>query len=122
MNCELRGRWDEQRVQQLLSNLVSNALKYGAPGTPVRVTAAAADADVLVEVGNRGPALERHTLERIFDPLQRGADRPQRPGDDAGLGLGLYIASEIARAHHGRIDARSDRTETVFAVRLPKHV
>jgi signal transduction histidine kinase len=119
---ELRGRWDEQRLQQLLSNLVSNALKYGAPGTPVRVTATAAEADVFVEVGNRGPALERHTLERIFDPLQRGADRPQRPGDDAGLGLGLYIASEIARAHHGRIDARSDQTETVFAVRLPKRV
>ncbi|MBR8143349.1 sensor histidine kinase [Burkholderia vietnamiensis] len=117
---DLRGHWDDRRMQQMLSNLVSNALKYGTPNTPVRVSAASAGADVLIEVGNKGPALDRLMLERIFDPLQRGADQRQRTAADAGLGLGLYIASEIARAHRGRIDARSDHAETVFAVRLPK--
>lgn len=117
---DLRGDWDDQRMQQLLSNLVSNAIKYGASKTPVRVTAVSADKEVLIEVGNRGPAMDRLTLERIFDPLQRGADQSASASDDVGLGLGLYIASEIAKAHHGRIDARSDPTETVFEVRLPR--
>ncbi|MDN7702430.1 sensor histidine kinase [Burkholderia semiarida] len=117
---DLRGDWDDQRMQQLLSNLVGNAVKYGTPGTPVRVTAAANDSEVFVEVGNRGPVIDRHTLDRIFDPLQRGEDRPDRKRDDGGLGLGLFIANEVAKAHRGWIDARSDRTETVFAVRLPR--
>lgn len=117
---DLRGDWDDQRMQQLLSNLVSNAIKYGAPGTPIRVSAAATGTDVLIEVGNRGPAIDPVTLDHIFDPLRRGADRSERTGEDVGLGLGLFIASGIANAHRGRIDARSDHAETVFAVSLPK--
>ncbi|WP_321863547.1 sensor histidine kinase [Burkholderia cenocepacia] len=121
MRGDLRGEWDDQRMQQLLSNLVDNAVKYGAPDTPVRVVAATAGADVVVEVGNSGPAIDPRTLDRIFDPLERGEDdRSRRAGDDAGLGLGLFIANVIAKAHRGRIDARSDQTETVFAVRLPR--
>ncbi|WP_175775439.1 sensor histidine kinase [Burkholderia anthina] len=119
---DLRGDWDDQRIQQLLSNLMNNAVKYGAPGTPVRVVATAAHSDVLIEIGNSGPAIDPVTLDRIFDPLQRGEDRSKRTGDDVGLGLGLFIASEIAKAHRGRIDARSDPTETIFSVRLPKGV
>ncbi|MDF3083186.1 sensor histidine kinase [Burkholderia sola] len=123
MRGDLRGEWDDQRMQQLLSNLVSNAVKYGARDTPVRVVAATTGADVVVEVGNSGPAIDPRTLDRIFDPLERGeADRSRRTGDDAGLGLGLFIANEIAKAHRGWIDARSDQTETVFAVRLPRGI
>ncbi|KWU27915.1 MULTISPECIES: sensor histidine kinase [Burkholderia] len=123
MRGDLRGEWDDQRMQQLLSNLVSNAVKYGARDTPVRVVAATTGADVVVEVGNSGPAIDPRTLDRIFDPLERGeADRSRRTGDDAGLGLGLFIANEIAKAHRGRIDARSDQTETVFTVRLPRGI
>ncbi len=122
MRGDLRGDWDDRRMQQLLSNLVGNAVKYGARDTPVRVVAASIGADVLVEVGNSGPAIDPRTLDRIFDPLERGDDRPRRTGDDAGLGLGLFIAREIANAHRGRIDVRSDQTETVFAVRLPRGV
>ncbi|RKU00209.1 two-component sensor histidine kinase [Burkholderia sp. Nafp2/4-1b] len=117
---DLHGNWDEPRMQQLLSNLVSNALKYGTPDTPIRVAAKAAETHVLIEVTNNGPALDRLTLDRIFDPLQRGADQRERTGEDAGLGLGLHIASEIANAHHGRIDARSNSAETVFTVQLPR--
>ncbi|WP_107309911.1 sensor histidine kinase [Burkholderia metallica] len=119
---DLQGEWDDQRLQQLLSNLVSNAVTYGAPDAPVRVMATSDDTEVRIEVGNSGPAIDRLTLNRIFDPLQRGAGQSERTDNKAGLGLGLYIASEIAKAHRGRIDARSDQTETVFAVRLPRGV
>ncbi|KVV49344.1 histidine kinase [Burkholderia territorii] len=117
---DLRGDWDDRRLQQLLSNLVSNAVKYGAPDTPVRVTATSGDTEVHIEVGNRGAAIDPLVLERIFEPLQRGVDQSERTDEDVGLGLGLYIASEITKAHRGRIDARSDHTETVFSVHLPR--
>jgi signal transduction histidine kinase len=117
---DLYGDWDGQRIQQLLSNLVINAIKYGASSTPVRIMASAAGAEILIEVKNSGPAIDQPTLERIFDPLERGPGQTDKTGGNAGLGLGLYIASEIAKAHHGSIDARSDQTETAFAVRLPR--
>jgi signal transduction histidine kinase len=112
------GVWDGPRLQQLLGNLVLNALKYGAPKTPVRVTLTGEEAEVILEVKNSGTAIERSTLDRIFDPLQRGPDYQDR-NNDSSLGLGLYIAREIAKAHGGGIEARSDETETVFVVRLP---
>ncbi|CAB3760051.1 sensor histidine kinase [Paraburkholderia humisilvae] len=113
------GVWDGRRLQQLLGNLVLNAIKYGAQDSPVRVTVTGRDADVLLDVTNAGVAIERSTLERIFDPLQRGPNH-QGGNADGSLGLGLYIAREIARAHGGEIGARSDETETVFSVRLPR--
>ncbi|CAB3772222.1 sensor histidine kinase [Paraburkholderia solisilvae] len=113
------GVWDGRRLQQLLGNLVLNAIKYGSQDAPVRVTVAGRDEDVLLEVVNVGDAIERSTLDRIFDPLQRGTSH--QGGDASGsLGLGLYIAREIAKAHAGEIDARSDETETVFSVLLPR--
>lgn len=117
---DLHGRWDEQRMQQLLSNLVINAIKYGSPDTPVRVIAAATDGDVRIEVKNHGEPIDPQTLARIFDPLERGGDQKDKSGSKSGLGLGLYIASQIARAHQGGIGAKSDPTETVFVVRVPR--
>jgi signal transduction histidine kinase len=117
---DLRGGWDGQRMQQLLSNLVINAIKYGSPDAPVRVIATATASDVRIEVKNHGEPIDPQMLERIFDPLQRGADQEDKGSSKSGLGLGLYIASEIARAHHGRIDAKSDRNETAFVVRVPR--
>ena len=115
---DCQGVWDGRRLQQLLGNLVLNAIKYGSPDAPVRVTLTGEQAEVLLEVKNSGTAIERSTLDRIFDPLQRGPNNQDR-NDDSSLGLGLYIAREIARAHGGSIEARSDETETVFVVRLP---
>jgi hypothetical protein len=114
----VRGTWDGRRLQQLLGNLVLNAIKYGVPEAPVRVVVTGNETDVQVEVRNSG-TIERSTLDEIFEPLKRGPDHEH--GDDAGFGLGLYIAREIAKAHGGQIEARSDETETVFAVRLPRH-
>jgi signal transduction histidine kinase len=113
------GRWDGARVQQLLRNLVSNALQHGFPDTPVRVVLHGEEAEVRLEVANLGPTIEPSALRRIFDPLQRGSAEPDGRDAGAGLGLGLFIVREIARAHGGEVEVRSDRGETTFAVRLP---
>ncbi|SKC88405.1 sensor histidine kinase [Paraburkholderia hospita] len=113
------GIWDGRRLQQLLGNLVLNAIKYGAQDAPVRVIVTGEGAGVLLEVRNAGTVIGRSTLDRIFDPLQRGPEH-QDTNTGSSLGLGLYIAREIAKAHGGVIDARSDATETVFSVNLPR--
>ena len=117
---DAQGVWDGRRLQQLLGNLVTNAIKYGASDAPVRVVMTCGETDVSFEVRNRGPAIEGSSLDRIFDPLQRGLNQMKTYDTDGNLGLGLYIAREIAKAHGGEIAARSDETETVFAVRLPR--
>ncbi|MEI7297966.1 sensor histidine kinase [Paraburkholderia tropica] len=116
----LQGTWDGRRLQQLLGNLVLNAVKYGAQDTPVRVVATGDATHVRIEVKNSGAAIEHATLARMFDPLTRGPDDPGKADRSGSLGLGLYIASEIAKAHHGVIEARSDETETSFSVSLPR--
>ncbi|MDE1011384.1 MAG: sensor histidine kinase [Paraburkholderia fungorum] len=115
-----QGVWDGQRLQQLLGNLVLNALKYGAQDTPVRVMVMCEATHVRIDVSNRGPAIERATLARIFDPLMRGDEQQSKDDRARNLGLGLYIASEIAKAHKGAIEARSNETETSFSVSLPR--
>ncbi|MBT2792932.1 sensor histidine kinase [Paraburkholderia strydomiana] len=73
---------------------------------------------VRFEVRNAGPAIEPALLPRIFHPLQRGPEAGVQKGFN--LGLGLYIAREIAAAHGGTIEVRSDDRETVFTVSLPR--
>ena len=103
-------------MQQLLSNLVVNAIHYGARNEEVRIAVRGEEADVCIEVANRGPLIDPATLSQIFEPLRRGMSRD----DQSGLGLGLYIVREVAKAHGGTAEARSDAKETVFAVRLPR--
>jgi signal transduction histidine kinase len=121
VDAECRGVWDGRRLQQLLGNLVLNAFKYGAPDAPVKVVMTGDEQTVRFEVRNQGPAIDRVTLYRIFDPLQRGLNLEDSYNADGNLGLGLYIAREISRAHGGEIDAWSNDGETVFIVRLPRH-
>lgn len=115
-----QGVWDGRRLQQLLGNLVLNALRYGAQDTPVHVRVTGDASQIRIDVINRGPPIERAMLSRIFEPLTRGASHQGKPDRATSLGLGLYIASEIAKAHHGAIEARSDETETLFSVMLPR--
>ena len=119
---DVTGRWDALRLKQLLGNVVTNALKYGSPGTPVQVFLRGGPTDVVFEVSNQGPAVDPHTLKSMFDPLTRGNQLQERHRQDGSLGLGLYIAREIARAHGGDITARSDSESTVFSVRLPRNL
>ena len=116
-----QGVWDGRRLQQLLGNLVLNAIKYGSSALPVQVVVNATDEEVRFEVKNNGVAMEQQTLDRIFEPLRRGPDQEHKYDADGNLGLGLYIAREVAKAHGGDVEARSDKAETVFTVRLPRH-
>jgi signal transduction histidine kinase len=105
---------DPDRVARLLSNLVGNALTYGAAAEPVRVRASTQDGFELT-VRNKGATIPPDTMARLFQPFTRGDVRPHQQG----LGLGLYIASEIARAHGGTIEATSRDDETCFTFRMP---
>jgi signal transduction histidine kinase len=114
------GRWDVARVQQLLSNLLSNARAYRAPLTPVRVRIAAAGPEVHMAVHSQGPTIPTAALPHVFEPLKRGLVADAPTGKSTHLGLGLFIAREIAKAHGGDIQVRSDDQETIFSVRLPR--
>jgi signal transduction histidine kinase len=114
------GTWDPHRLHQVLNNLVLNALKYGAGDAPVRVVIVGTPGEVEFRVHNRGKMIERSTLDHIFEPLVRGREAAGNSESDGSLGLGLYIAQQIAIAHGGEIAVRSDEIETVFTVRLPR--
>jgi len=119
-NGDVSGVWDINRLNQLLGNLVVNAIKYGAFSSPVRIVLEGLPAEVRFAVHNHGPKIEQSMLAQIFEPLKRGSDNQFVSGSEGSFGLGLYIAREIAMAHHGDISAKSDENETVFTVRLPR--
>jgi signal transduction histidine kinase len=106
---------DRARIAQLFSNLLANALSHGAQGRPVAVSAAIEDDMLTLCVANQGDPIPAETRERLFQPFFRAPGRTDREG----LGLGLYIASEIARAHGGRIDVSSTGEETRFTFTMP---
>jgi signal transduction histidine kinase len=117
---DVSGVWDINRLNQLLGNLVVNALKYGAFSSPIKVVLNGLPGEVTFAVHNHGPKIEQSMLAQIFEPLKRGLDGQLVSGTDGSMGLGLYIAREIATAHGGYIAAKSDEEETVFTVRLPR--
>ncbi|MCW6509630.1 sensor histidine kinase [Lichenifustis flavocetrariae] len=106
---------DGRRVGQLVSNLLANALTHGADDRPVRIEAIVDRAAFELSVANEGKPIPVEVLERIFQPFERGAVRPGQQG----LGLGLYIASEIAQSHGGTLEALSSSDGTRFTFRIP---
>jgi signal transduction histidine kinase len=111
--------WDGDRMAQVLTNLIGNALHYSPPGTPVRVKAYGDAEEGVFEVHNEGVPISEELLPRLFQPMQRG----EAAGDNASrsVGLGLYIVDHIVRAHGGRVEVRSREGEgTTFRVRLPR--
>jgi signal transduction histidine kinase len=104
---------DSGRVAQLFSNLLGNALTHGTPGAPVRVRANTHKDEFELSVANAGEPIPPEAINRLFQPFYRVA---QDSGQ--GLGLGLYIASEIAGAHGGRLDVASSPLETRFTFRM----
>jgi signal transduction histidine kinase len=120
---DLHGTWDAMRLAQLLSNLIGNALKYGAPDQPVWIRLDGSEPEsVVLQVRNFGPVIPAGLLADIFEPLVRGTNPPgSAQAGGANMGLGLYIAREVASAHFGTIHVTSNEASgTVFEVRLPR--
>ncbi len=120
---EERGEWDVERIRQALTNLIENAVQHGTAGTPVTVHVSGNEHDVHVSVHNRGTAIPREHLDTLFDlrgaaPVEGTSPRTAQEG----LGLGLYIAERIVRAHGGSITAKSSEVHgNTFTVCLPRH-
>jgi signal transduction histidine kinase len=106
---------DSGRIAQLLSNLLANALTYGKADSSIRVWATTLDGALELSVANAGKPIPTSAQEQLFQPFFRAASQP----GEAGLGLGLYIASEIAKAHGGTLDVASSPDETRFTFRMP---
>ncbi|GAA4330157.1 hybrid sensor histidine kinase/response regulator [Pigmentiphaga soli] len=112
------GTWDGDRLSQVMSNLVGNALQHGSPEHPVEVAVDGSAADeVAVRVRNAG-TIAPEIRDRLFQPFHAGQTRRDA---NSGLGLGLYIAKELVRSHAGDMEVYSvDDGYTEFRLRLPR--
>jgi signal transduction histidine kinase len=106
---------DAPRISQLFSNLLANAVTHGPEGTPIQVSAKVQGGTFTLAVTNGGAKIPDDMLPTLFEPFHRGGDRPSREG----LGLGLFIASEIAKGHGGTLSVTSTDNETVFTFQMP---
>ena len=114
-----RGEWDPDRLDQVIQNLVTNALKYSPDGTPVSVETHIEDAGLVMSVHNRGPPIPPERLSKIFDPFQRATVEVDKTGSS--MGLGLYIVKQVVGAHGGTVMVESTADAgTTFTVRLPR--
>jgi signal transduction histidine kinase len=116
-DTSLMGRWDPDRIHQVLDNLVLNAIKYGPPSSPVTLRIYRDD-DAVIEVRDSGPGIDQHQRASIFGAFYRTPSAAA--GQVQGLGLGLYICRELIEAHGGTIDVEQpEGGGSVFIVRLP---
>ncbi|WP_455273127.1 GAF domain-containing sensor histidine kinase [Rhizobium herbae] len=109
-------RCDEGRIGQLLSNLLANALTHGDPQTPIAVRSSITDGRFELTVTNAGEPIPEAVVKDLFKPFVRASAKANLEG----LGLGLYIASEIAKAHKGRLQVTSTPEETRFTFQMPQ--
>jgi len=106
---------DGARIAQMFSNLLANALTHGDPDAQVWVRASSSDTGFELSVANLGEPIPPDIVDQLFQPFSRASSRTGQEG----LGLGLYIASEIARAHEGSLEVASSSEETRFTFRMP---
>jgi signal transduction histidine kinase len=110
------GSWDAQAVEQVLDNLISNALRYG-DGKPIVVRLDAAPTDVEIHVIDHGIGIAQQDRERIFEQFERAITR----GGTGGFGIGLWLANQLVRAQGGTIEVWSELGKgSRFTVRLPR--
>jgi PAS domain S-box-containing protein len=115
----LAGTWDPDRLEQIFSNLIGNALLYSSPASAVTIEGRVEGRMASVSVHSEGPPISEELQDTIFTPFRRG-DRDSRTAKTAGLGLGLYISRELALAHGGDIKLHSTSAAgTTFLVTLP---
>jgi signal transduction histidine kinase len=116
---DLHGTWDADRLAEALSNLTSNACDHADAGTDVVIATHTSETLVTVDVTNQGPAISTALLPHIFEPFRGGRRKEGARG--AHLGLGLFVAAEVARAHGGSIHAVSAAGTTTFTLAVPRH-
>ena len=115
---DLAGTWDAERLCQVVTNLVGNALHHGSADQPVRICADGNLPETVSITVSNGGTIPPELMPHLFDAF-RGGER--EPGRHQGLGLGLFIAHQIVRAHRGAIEAKSQDNVTTFRVTLPRH-
>jgi two-component system, sensor histidine kinase and response regulator len=114
---DLQGRWDGDRLAQVISNLAGNAIEHGTPDGPVHVGLADNGTAITLHVKNPG-AIAGEVLPTLFDPFRGATHRHEKT---RGLGLGLYISQQVVTAHRGTINVRSNAVEgTCFEIHLPR--
>jgi signal transduction histidine kinase len=115
----LVGHWDADRLSQVVSNLIANAIQHG-DGSPVSVRASGSADGVTLAVHNSGPPIPPEAMAFIFEPLARGEPDGQAAGSN--IGLGLFIARAVVAAHGGKIGVSSSSASgTTFTVQLPRN-
>lgn len=115
---DLHGRWDPERMAQAAANLIGNALQHGAPGCVVHVELDGTAPQCVTLTVRNGGTIPPHLVAHLFDPF-RGSQRAEGRGD--GLGLGLYIVSQIVQAHGGTVEVQTGKDDTTaFRVCVPR--
>ena len=110
---EIQGYWDEFRIEQVVVNLLSNALRHGE-AKPVEISISSVSEGACIQVSDQGQGIAANDQQRIFEQFERGASSP------AGFGLGLYISRQVAEAHGGTLDVSSVQGKgAVFTLILP---
>ena len=117
-DCRVDGPvWcDPARIVQVGANLLGNAVTHGTPGQPITVRATATEETFELTSSNAAPPLAAADVAALFKPYFR----PATNSKSSGLGLGLYIVSEIAKAHRGTATASAERGKLTFTVRIPR--
>ena len=119
----LEGQWDNDRIGQMLSNLMGNAIQHGIPEEEISVEAKEIPDGIMISVKNQGVPIPKALLPMIFDPLTRGMGKAQAQSASGSLGLGLFITKGIIEAHGGKIIVESTEAGgTIFTVQLPRAV
>lgn len=117
---DTQGVWDGRRLDQMLQNLIGNALQHGSNNSAVKLTLRGEADSVRLTVHNDGAPIPPEALPTIFDPLVRSADESLN-GPTTSLGLGLFIVKEVVKAHQGTIEVSSNEADgTMFTVVLPR--
>ena len=123
LSGDLQIRVDVSRLQQVLSNLLNNAVQHGDPSTPVQLGADGQADGVVLTIANSGHPIPHDDLQLIFEPLvqMRRSTSDPSPRSKTSLGLGLFIVREIVRGHGGTIEVQSSaESGTAFTIRLPR--
>jgi two-component system OmpR family sensor kinase len=111
---------DEQRLRQLMANLLANTRQHTSPDVPVEVSVAVTDGRAVIEVADRGPGIDAEDAQRIFERFYRADPSRVRRGSDGGAGLGLSIVAAVAAAHHGQASVETAPGHGArFRVELP---